>query len=137
MGSSSPSSPVTTRPRLLLVDDEPYLLEAYRRLLGARYQVTVAGGGRQALELVDRDQAWHAVVCDIMMPDVDGLAVWRHLQANHPALAQRTVFCTAGAFTARSLAFVEEVRDRLLEKPVDPQKLEALMARAGARRGGP
>ena len=124
------------RPRVLLVDDEPSLLAAYQRLLAEGFEVVVAGGGRQALELLDRDSAFDAVVCDIMLPDVDGPAVWQHLERHHPELARRTAFCTAGAFTARSMAFAESMRDRLLGKPVDPEALGQLVARLGRAGGG-
>ncbi len=126
--------PAPGRPRVLLVDDEPALLAAYRRLLADRFEVVVAGGGRQALELLEADQAFDAIVSDVMMPDVDGPALWRHLETRHPALAARTAFCTAGAFTPRAIAFLEGMAGRVLPKPVEPEALAAFVARA-VRRG--
>lgn len=129
----APAAPAA-RPRVLLVDDEPSLLAAYRRLLGDRFDLVLASGGRRAMALLAEDPAFDAVICDVMMPDVDGPALWSHLTEHHPALAQRTAFCTAGAFTPRAIAFTEAMKDRLLAKPVDPAELAAFVARAAARR---
>jgi len=125
--------PAPARPRVLLVDDEPSLLAAYRRLLSDRFDVQVAGGGRQAMALLAQDQAFDAVICDVMMPDVDGPTLWQFLEAHHPALARRTAFCTAGAFTPRAIAFTEAMADRLLSKPVDPVQLAGFVARVAGR----
>lgn len=127
-----PSSP-TPRPRVLLVDDEPALLAAYRRMLGQRFEVAVASGGRQALALLEHDSAFDAVFCDIMMPDLDGPAVWQHLETRHPELARRTAFCTAGAFTPRAVTFAEAMGDRLFLKPVAVEEMIRFVERVGRR----
>jgi signal transduction histidine kinase len=126
-----PSAGPRRLPRILVVDDEPTLLAAYRRLLASRFDVSVAGGGREAIELLDRDASWDAVVCDLVMPDLDGQAVYRHLEARNPALARRMVFCTAGAFTPRAVAFAEEMRGRFLPKPLEPEQLEKVVRELG------
>ena len=130
-----PAAPAPrARPRILLVDDEPTLLAAYRRLLAPEFDVEVARGGQEALALLDRDAAFDAVVCDVMMPEVDGPAVQAHLERHHPELARRTAFCTAGAFTPRSLAFVEAHADRVLAKPLSPESLAQFVARVAGPR---
>ena len=132
---TAPAAPAPrARPRILLVDDEPTLLAAYRRLLAPEFDVEVARGGQEALALLDRDAAFDAVVCDVMMPEVDGPAVLAHLERHHPELARRTAFCTAGAFTPRSLAFVEAHADRVLAKPLSPESLAQFVARVAGPR---
>ena len=120
------------RPRVLIVDDEPTLLTAYQRLLGGRFTVAVAGGGREAIELIDRDAGWDAIICDLVMPDLDGQAVYRHVEVRRPELARRMVFCTAGAFTPRLVAFAEEMRGRFLSKPLEPEQVARLVERLSA-----
>jgi len=120
-GAAGPSRP--PRPRVLVVDDDPSVLGAFRRLLASRFEVVVAAGGREAVELLDRDTAFDAVVCDVMMPDLDGPGVWSHLTTHYPDLARRTVFCTGGASTPRTIEFAEAMQDRLLQKPVAPEQL--------------
>jgi signal transduction histidine kinase len=117
------------RPRVLLVDDEPSLLSAYRRLLGEALDVTTAAGGREALALLDADPHWDAVICDLIMPDLDGQEVLEAIHARHPDLARRVAFCTAGAFTPRSAAFAASMEGRILAKPLDREELIDLVHR--------
>jgi diguanylate cyclase (GGDEF)-like protein/PAS domain S-box-containing protein len=73
--SSVSSFPV--RPRLLVVDDEPLILEGITRLLAARnYDVVAAGGGREALAAIGRQQ-FDAILLDLGMPDLSGSEVLR------------------------------------------------------------
>lgn len=123
------------RLRLLIIDDEAMLLAAYSRLLGRDHDVTTAPGGREGVAVLERDDRWDAIVCDLMMPDMDGAAVFEWLRSHRPALVDRTFFCTGGAFTPRGFAFADLIGDRLLQKPILPQKLyEAI---TGERTSGP
>jgi DNA-binding response OmpR family regulator len=75
------------------------------------------------------------VVCDLMMPDLDGAAVYEWIEAHRPELATRTLFCSGGAFTPRGFAFAERIGDRLLHKPVLPKELVAAVERLCTREG--
>ena len=86
-------SPLTGR-RLLVVDDEPSLragLEAFGRMRGI--SVTAAESGPAGLAAANA-QAFDAVVCDLRMPGMDGVAFHEELRRSHPTLADRTVFVT-------------------------------------------
>lgn len=131
----APRSPAAAarRLRVLIVDDDPLLLTAYRRLLEHRHEVATAENGKAALELIARDSAWDAIVSDVVMPVVDGPELLRRLQERHPTLVPRTAFSSAGTYTARSVAFAESLGDRFVGKPLDRGALEDLVARlAGA-----
>jgi CheY-like chemotaxis protein len=106
------------RSRVLLIDDEQMLLDAYSRFFDDVYEIETALGGRRAIEHLSVDSAWDAILCDVMMPVVDGVAVYEWVTANRPALAERMLFCTGGAFTPRSMAFTERHAWRVLEKPI-------------------
>ena len=65
------------RQRLLVVDDEPLILEGLTRLLAARdYEVVAANGGREALTAIGKQQ-FDAILLDLGMPDLDGNEVLR------------------------------------------------------------
>lgn len=125
------------RARVLLVDDEPLLLAALQRVLGVHYDVVVANGGRPALEILERDDRWDVILCDLMMPDLDGAAVFEWLQAHRPALVERTLFCSGGAFTPRGFEFAELIGDRLLQKPIAPPELREAIERVRPRQAPP
>ena len=80
--------------RLLVVDDEVSLrrgIEAFGRMRG--FDVVTADEGQSALELV-RATSFDAVVCDLRMPGMDGVAFHEALRAEWPGLAARTIFIT-------------------------------------------
>lgn len=64
--------PETGLPRVLCVDDEPNLLAALERLLGDRFEITTACSGAEALERVNNDGPFEAVMSDMRMPGIDG-----------------------------------------------------------------
>jgi CheY-like chemotaxis protein len=125
--STSGVDAVTPHAKVLIVDDEAMLLSAYRRWLNGVYQVQTAANGREAIALLEQDASWDAVLCDLMMPEVDGVGVYEWVAANRPELLDRLLFCTGGAFTSRSLAFTERLGNRMLQKPVAlPQLRDAI-----------
>lgn len=74
------------RPKILLVDDNPQVLEMLSRFLAGRYEVVLAGGGQDAVELVRTLGDVDMVVTDVNMPDMDGLQLTRALRRRYPAM---------------------------------------------------
>jgi diguanylate cyclase (GGDEF)-like protein/PAS domain S-box-containing protein len=72
------------RPRLLLVDDEPLILEGLSRLLSVRdYEVLTANGGCEALIAIGK-QLFDIILLDLGMPDLDGNEVLRFVAERCP-----------------------------------------------------
>jgi DNA-binding response OmpR family regulator len=68
--------------RVLIVDDEPLNLKLLERRLGqVGFEAVNAEGGRQALEILNRESV-DAVLLDVQMPEMDGFAVLRAIRAN-------------------------------------------------------
>src|ERR1700753_691356 len=59
-------------PRLLLVDDEPNIIEGITRRLRRDYQIFSAGDGAQALKLLEHEGEMHIIVSDMRMPVMGG-----------------------------------------------------------------
>jgi len=76
--------------------DEPQLVRAYRRILGRHHQVTVATGGAAGLALIEKSPDFDAIVCDLTMPDVDGVRIYRSLDRVAPHLKDRIIFSSGG-----------------------------------------
>ncbi|MFH7044364.1 LytR/AlgR family response regulator transcription factor [Paucibacter sp. JuS9] len=108
--------------RLLIVDDERLARQELRRLLAAHAEVEIVGEashGEQVLPL-QRELRPDALLLDVQMPGMDGLAVARAL-----GVEARIIFCTAHADFAVE-AFDLNAFDYLV-KPVEPARLgEAL-----------
>lgn len=129
----APSEPERRRKRVLLIDDEPALLRAYQRILRQEYDTVTAAGGAEALEVLAVDADFDAIVCDVVMPDVDGTAVLLAIEKNHPELCEKFLFCTGGVFTASARDLVVRASAEILEKPVEEHQLHEALARITRR----
>lgn len=120
-------APTLRRLRVLVIDDERSICRAFERLLRADYDVSTANGGRYAIDLLRRDQAFDVVLCDVMMPGVDGCGVHAWMCEHAPHLVDRTIFCTAGAFSAEAQTFLSTVPNPCLNKPIELDDLRRLL----------
>jgi two-component system cell cycle sensor histidine kinase/response regulator CckA len=119
-----PALPDLRRLKMLLVDDDALVLKLYARMLGRHHELITALGGRAALEtLATRGADFDVILSDIMMPDVDGVDLYRHVADELPGLEERMIFLTGGAFNTRASAFLERVPNPRLEKPFAPEDL--------------
>jgi CheY-like chemotaxis protein len=130
--SEAPAAP--ERARILVIDDEEILLKAYRRMLSEKHDVVVAQGGAKALELLRADTSFDVVLCDLMMPEVDGQGVYETLLSLSPGLAARVIFCSGGAYSRRLSDFVAGVQNLTLDKPFTADALREAVDTARTRR---
>ncbi len=85
MRLSEPPTTLETQATLLLVDDEPNVTAALRRILRNRpYRVLTAQSGEQALSLMEADPV-DLIVSDARMPGMDGATLLREVYARWPA----------------------------------------------------
>jgi len=117
------ASPKPQRARLLVVDDEPRVGIALRRALSREHEVTVASGAREALARIVQGEPFDAILCDLMMPEMNGMEFFQELERTHSAQARSVLFLTGGAFTDETRAFLEAHPERLLRKPMDMDAL--------------
>jgi PAS domain S-box-containing protein len=125
---STPSPIVATRKRVLVVDDEPAVGEAIVRAIGELHDVRCVSSGAAAIELLRERADFDVVLCDVMMPGLDGIAVFEEVQRTSPELAKRFVFISGGAFTPRARSFLATCRNPRFEKPFSADQLNAIVA---------
>lgn len=116
------------RLRVLVIDDEPMIAKAIERALGKLHRVESSLYARAALERV-RSEGFDVVLCDMMMPDMNGMEFHAALTQLNPGLARRVIFLTGGAFTDASRRFLEEHETMRLEKPFEIAKLLRMIER--------
>lgn len=81
--------------RILVVDDSGTIRKAIRRILEAmEYAVHEAADGEAALAALEAGESFEAVVCDIDMPVMDGLAFLAAVQARPQLSAPPIIMCT-------------------------------------------
>src|SRR3954470_15391975 len=108
-------------PKLLVVDDEPNILSTLRRALELEgYAVEVAGSGRVALDKL-KGAAFDAVLLDVSMPEMDGIATLKAIRAQ---VGELPVMMMSG--NATLAVAVEATRSGacdFLEKPLTTDKV--------------
>ncbi|HVE45247.1 MAG TPA: response regulator [Acidimicrobiales bacterium] len=109
--------------RVLVVDDDPVIQNLLRVNFEMEgYEVIIAGDGVEGLERARRDRP-HIIVCDIMMPRMDGLAVARELKADPATAGIPILLLSAKAQQADVRAGDEAGADDYVTKPFDPLDL--------------
>ena len=117
---------------ILVVEDDAELCELFCLVLGAEgYGTRRAANGREALLAVERERI-DLVVCDVMMPVMDGFSFVRELRGR--GMGQPVLMVTAkGELSDKQQGFAAGVDDYVV-KPVDVKELvwrvEALLRRA-------
>lgn len=110
---------------VLFVDDEPNLLDAYRRQMRKWFQVETALGARRALELL-AEQEFAVVISDMRMPDLDGIDFLSEVARRWPNIAR--VMLTGNADVPGATQAVQEGRIfRFLTKPCEREALLAVL----------
>jgi DNA-binding response OmpR family regulator len=72
--------------KILVVDDDPHILQLYRmELEDEGYEIVTAGTGHEAIDMLDSVNP-DLVTLDILMPDMDGISVLRRMKEMRPRL---------------------------------------------------
>ncbi|MEM7410256.1 MAG: response regulator [Myxococcota bacterium] len=122
--------------RILVVDDEPDLLELVRiNLSQAGFEVETADTGSQALEKL-RAAPPDLMILDLMLPDLSGTEVCRQVRADVALSETPIIMLTAKADEVDRVVGLELGADDYVTKPFSPREL-TLRARAVLRRRQP
>jgi two-component system, NtrC family, sensor kinase len=114
--------------RILVVDDEPDVAELVALILGnAGHKVEAVHGGREALARIETE-AYDLVVCDLVMPEVNGIAVFEAVQ-RRPEPRPRMVFLSGYYDAGGYEDFLSESGVPTLPKPFDFKTLPERIAR--------
>jgi PAS domain S-box-containing protein len=120
---------------ILVIDDEPLVGRAIVRMLSPPHRVVAVGSAAEGLAALAGGH-FDTILCDLMMPEMTGMALHEKLLAEAPSQAARMVFLSGGAFTEEAAAFLDRVPNTRLEKPFSPGQLRAAVASAfGSTRG--
>jgi len=113
--------------RILIVDDEDTLARLMQALLEhLGYAVDRAADGEKALQL-GAQRSYSAVICDLLMPTLNGMELFQIWQNESPELAQRVIFVTGDNLGVRTNRFVELSGQPCLYKPFDIEELTSVL----------
>lgn len=105
--------------KVLVVDDNPEVRAGLARVLQrAGFDVVAAENGLAALAELEREQ-FAAVVCDIVMPVMDGIRLYEVIVQQYPAVVGKMLFMSASLGDPRVEAFLKATKCPVLAKPFD------------------
>jgi DNA-binding response OmpR family regulator len=108
---------------VLVVDDEPNIVMSLEFLLRkAGYAVSIARNGTEALEAIDKEP-YGVVLLDILMPDVDGYQVCRHLRQLPAHQDTKVIFLSTKSREVNIQKGYEAGADLYLTKPFSTRQL--------------
>jgi DNA-binding NtrC family response regulator len=114
--------------RILVVDDEPMMADSLKQNLAEEgYTVDTAATGAEAIEFFDRG-GHHLAICDLQLPDMDGLEVMRHMKDTHPST--EVIVVTGYGTVTRAVEATKAGAFYFVEKPFDFEQMLPLVERA-------
>ncbi len=122
------NAPLGQGQTILLVEDEKSVLEAARAMLQAlNYRVISAANGQEALQIYQKQQQEISLVLsDIMMPDMDGVALLQALRAQNPHI--KMVMMTGYPLYQESQEILNQDAVPWINKPMTFKKLAQVIA---------
>ncbi len=111
--------------RLLLIDDDPNLILLVKDYLEFRgYEVITAENGREALEVLETDVP-DMIVCDVMMPEMDGYDFVSNVRENERTSWIPVLFLSAKGQAQDRVKGLNVGADVYMVKPFEPEELVA------------
>ena len=118
--------------KILVIDDDPTIRLVIQKILQKQgYDVILASDGQEGIELATQIQP-ALIICDWVMPVLDGLEVCRRVRANQALATTFFILLTSRGEVADRVTGLNTGADDFLAKPVDISELQARV-RAGLR----
>lgn len=130
----------TEKPKILLVDDEPDILEFISYNLNKEgFEVFTSNNGKDAVKIAIQEKP-ALIILDVMMPDLDGIETCRVIRETPELKEVLIAFLTARNEDYSQIAGFDAGADDYINKPIKPRvlvsRVKALMRRAGKMTGG-
>ena len=122
-----PRAAQAMRPRVLIIDDEVTITNALRRYLSSDHDVTVENDPLAALALLREGTAFDVILCDLVMPRMNGVQLHRELSVIAPGQAAATILMSGGSVPRDAVELIASGRVPNLSKPFDLDELRLLI----------
>lgn len=113
--------------QVLIVEDDRDIREPMREFLfDEGYSIECASTGEDALHFLDQHPPPHIILCDLMMPKMNGIELIEHLREKNLAALEAVVILSAAAHAKKT---ADELGVGYLKKPIDIDHLLAMVKR--------
>lgn len=113
--------------KILLVDDEPHVLQGYKRSLRNKFDIETAVGPKEGIEAISSKGPFAVVVSDMQMPEMNGIELLAHIKKMAPDTVRVMLTGNADQETAAK-AINEGNIFRFLTKPCNPEAIGVVLA---------
>ncbi|MCC7460188.1 MAG: response regulator [Proteobacteria bacterium] len=113
--------------KVLVVDDEPLLLKLIHRTLSGDHDVTVKESSVDAYQFLKSHPDFDVILCDLMMPEMNGVELYEKVTGIFPEMAHKFVFMSGGAFTQNAIDFMSSTNPKRIDKPFTPAALKLFL----------
>lgn len=120
--------------RIMVAEDNPVNQQIIKTILyKAHLDVTIAGNGREALEILDKGE-FDVILMDIQMPEMDGIEATANIR-NHPEKAGIPIIAlTANAMKGDENTYLSSGMDGYVTKPINQAKLFKVLSEVVTKR---
>jgi PAS domain S-box-containing protein len=126
-GDEREIDPDAPQRRLLIVDDEPGIIEVLQEVLGnSGYRIETASNGAKALSRI-ASQEYDLIISDLCMPEMSGERLHAALREHYPHMLNRIIFVTGDTVSPGSRSFLEQTGARWLSKPFNITEIERMV----------
>lgn len=115
------------KPAVLIVDDNEEIVEFLTDDLNSKYIVFKAHNGREAIDILNTETI-HLVICDIMMPVMNGLELCKTIKSNFHLSHIPVILLTVKNTLQSKIEGLETGADAYIDKPFSPEHLNVQIA---------
>ncbi|SEJ72972.1 Signal transduction histidine kinase [Dyadobacter koreensis] len=112
------------KPLLLIVEDNPDMIDFIRLTLHRKYRFVIAGEGEEGLKMAVRYLP-DVIISDVMMPVMDGLTFCKMIKANPKTSRTAVILLTARSLTSQKIEGIRTGADAYITKPFEIDLLDA------------
>ncbi len=125
---------MNTKRHLLIVDENPYVVDILVQTLSKDFKITVAGTGQEAARLLIQGNRFDSVLTELELPFFSGLELTKLIRMSRLTAQIPVVILSSALDSTTRIECLEQGVDAFLSKPFNPlevkAKLHALLRRA-------
>lgn len=119
-----PDEPAKKQYAIMVVDDNPEILDFLAKIMSEEYFVISASSGEEALQILEKNNI-DLIISDVMMEKMDGFELCRQIKNNINISHVPVILLTAKTDTESKIEGLESGADAYIEKPFSPFHLKA------------